>query len=66
MVSREEEERWAGLLVTILALLTNITPVDVAAGGPVSETDTGMLLVAECDRAPTVCPRLTVRPDNWI
>lgn len=52
--------------MTILALLVKTTPVDVTARGPVSETDTAVLLVGECDRAPTVCPRLTVRPDSWI
>lgn len=38
----------------------------VAVGWPVSETDTGVLLEGERDRAPMVCPMVVVLPDNWI
>lgn len=36
------------------------------AGNPVSETETGMFLEGERDRAPIVCPMVVVFPDNWI
>lgn len=50
----------------VFELVTGISPVVVAVGRPISETDTGVLLEGERDRAPMVCPMVVVLPDNWI
>lgn len=50
----------------ILELSTVLSAVVTAAGRLVPETDTGVLLDGESDRAPMVCPIIVVLPDNWI
>lgn len=50
----------------LFELVTWTSSVVVAVGWPVSETDTGVLLEGERDRAPMVCPMVVVLPDNWI
>ncbi len=50
----------------VFELVTGIGPVVVAVGWSASETDTGVLIEGENDRAPTVCPIVVVFPDNWI
>lgn len=50
----------------IFELVTGTSPVVVTGGRPASDTDTGVLLEGEHDRAPMVCPMVVVFPDNWI
>lgn len=60
------ETSWAEQLVVVFELVTGNSPVVVAVGRPVSETDSGVLLEGERDRTPMVCPMVVVFPDNWI
>lgn len=46
--------------------MTGTSPELEVAGNPVSETEPGMFLEGERDRAPIVCPMVVVFPDNWI
>lgn len=50
----------------VFELVTGTSPEAVDAGQPASETDIGVLLEGERDRAPMVCPMVVVFPDNWI
>lgn len=50
----------------VFELITVLSAVVMAAGPPVPETDTGVLLDGKSDRAPMVCPIIVVRPENWI
>lgn len=50
----------------VFELVIGTSPMVVAVGRPVSETDILVLLEGERDRAPMVCPMVVVFPDNWI
>lgn len=50
----------------VFELVTGTSPGVAAVGRPGSETDTGVLLEGERDRAPMVCPMVVVFPDNWM
>lgn len=60
------EVSWAEQLEMVFELVTETSPVVVALGWVVSETDTGVLVEEEHDRAPMVCPMVVVFPDSWI
>lgn len=49
----------------VLELITALSATVTAAGRLVPQTDTGVLLDGESDRAPMVCPIIVVLPDNW-
>lgn len=50
----------------VFELVTRSSPVVVAVGPTVSETDAGVFLEGEHDRAPMDCPMVVVFPDKWI
>lgn len=52
--------------MTVCELVAGTSSVVVAVGGPVSETDNGVLLEGERERAPMVCPMVVIPPENWI
>lgn len=60
------EASWGEELVMVFELVTGTIIGVLAVGRPVSETDTGVHLEGERDRAPMVCPMVVVFPDKWI
>lgn len=60
------EVSWAEQLEMVFELVPGTSPVVVALEWVIFETDTGVLVGGEHDRAPIVCPMVVVFPDNWI